>query len=162
MESCELCGKKENVFNTDVEGINLRVCTNCCKYGRVKVNSSLSKSYNNTSHRTNLTGLPHLKIIDNFSQVINQKRKEMGLTLTEFAKLINQRESIVSKWQNGAIKPDLELAKCLGKKLKIQLIQDDEIIDKTEAPKISRFSKNELTVEDFLNTKLNINKHSKY
>ena len=45
----------------------------------------------------------------------------------EFSKFINERESVLNKWENGSLKPRLDIARKLEKRLKISLIEKEEI-----------------------------------
>ena len=40
MAVCEMCGKEANLVNSDVEGVELKLCPGCSKYGLVKKKSN--------------------------------------------------------------------------------------------------------------------------
>jgi len=64
--------------------------------------------------------------VSSFGSLIRQIREKKGLTQQDFAKLLNERESVLVKWESGALVPDLKMAKKLEKQLGIILIAKEE------------------------------------
>ena len=54
---------------------------------------------------------------------IRNKRDELGLKQEDFAKMLNEKESIIHKLETGEFKPSLKLAKKLEKKFGLKLIE---------------------------------------
>jgi len=148
MPSCEMCGKPATLLITEIEGVDLKVCSKCSTHGRVK------RSGNNfayTNYKSLSPPLPKEEneeaIIFDFSSIIRNKREKLSLSQEDFAKLINERESIVAKWEQNTLKPSISQAKALEKKLKIILVKQQELKpmekEKNKAAK-------ELTIGDFI------------
>ena len=112
MAGCELCGKDDFLSTVLIEDAPLSVCQQCSRYGKEKI--PIAK--NPIRKPLLIFTKPELKLGDNFSETIRSKREKMGLNMAEFSTYLNERESIVSKWQSGLMKPSLELAKKLERK----------------------------------------------
>ncbi len=127
MAICEMCGKETETVLAEVEGVELKLCHNCTKYGRVKSNFNSRSSRSDPRHYPSFKKeQPEERIISSFGSLIRQNREKKGLTQQDFAKLLNERESVLVKWESGALFPDLEMAKRLEKQLGIVLIVKEE------------------------------------
>ena len=144
MALCELCGKTDSLQPVSIEGVQLSVCGHCSKYGQELGNNLKNKAVK----KTTINIQPEWRIVDNFSEIINHKRNTKGLTIAEFSALINERESTVSKWQAGIIKPNLKQAKQLEHKLGITLLEKEmEVNNLTPGSKIKN---SEFTLGDLI------------
>lgn len=165
----------------DVEGVELKVCSNCSEYGRVKKEltqahlpapghplsshhdqTNLSSPYHFHSRHPGLptthpqAGQAHarlsdpnhppmasamgrrerveFKVVDDYPSLIRSARERKGMKQEDFAKLLNERESLVAKWEGGSLKPRLDVAKKVGRVLGISLIEEDlEVAAKVES-----------------------------
>ena len=146
MSFCELCGRASQLKKAMVEGVLLQTCFNCSQHGNTMNNTSPNKREKVISRQQ-----PELKIINNFSRIINSKREELHLTIGEFSKLINERESVVAKWIAGSLKPNLDIAAKLQKKLKLRLVEQEAIEASTLHSQPQRSE--ELTLGDLISIK---------
>src|SRR3989338_5534647 len=126
MALCELCGKTDSLQPVSIEGVQLSVCGHCLKYGQ---ELGVNQKPRTLKPVLAAARTPELKIVDNYSEIIVNKRKQLGLTIAEFSKILNERESTVSKWQAGTIKPSLEQARKLERKLDANLIEKESEIE---------------------------------
>ena len=55
------------------------------------------------------------------NSVIQEKRKDLGLTQEQVAEYLNVSIPAVSRWENGATSPDISLLPPLARLLKIDL-----------------------------------------
>jgi putative transcription factor len=153
MMLCEMCGSQGNI-NADIEGVELNVCGKCAKYGIIKKSHrQLKKSSFKTNKINNIKNQSNssLKLIDSFSSIMLKCRQEKGLKQEEFAEYLNERVSLVSKWELGTIKPSVEVAKNLEKKLGIRLTKNDEPLDVENNEKLTNNkSSREFTLGDFI------------
>ena len=126
MKGCELCGKQEDSLSKAlVEGVKFNVCLNCKKFGKV-IEETTAK-------------LPERKIIRNetafedvaadYSEKIKNSRESTGLSQKELALKLNEKETVISKLEQGALKPSIQLAKKLEKALGLKLIISEKIIE---------------------------------
>jgi len=153
MTICEMCGKDAPLVKADVEGTELEVCNNCAGYGTVKKGYS-GNNYNLRRNGFRKNEKPEFKVVDNFASLIRNARDQKGMTNKDFAGMLNERESLVAKWENGSLKPRIDTARKIGKILSINLL---EKIGPTKAEKEEKedtiggkASKDEFTLGDFI------------
>ena len=144
MSCCELCGKETSLLRSVIEGAALNVCQNCSKYGKVIETKIL-----NQTKRSVIKNEIVEDIVDNYNKIIKNKREQMGINLKDFALKLNEKENLISKIENGSLKPDFKLALKIGKFLNISLIHSElnsnEIVTKNKSQG--------LTIGDFIKTK---------
>ena len=146
MVICEMCGKAAELIKAEIEGVDLNVCNKCSKFGKAKQPLRSFHSYH--PRQAQKQESPSYKIVDNFAQQIRAAREKNNLNHQDFARLLNERESIVAKWEHGDLKPPVNLAEKLGKKLGLKLIEKDE----EKAVELEKQKKNqeEFTLGDFI------------
>ncbi|MBI4146103.1 TIGR00270 family protein [Candidatus Woesearchaeota archaeon] len=120
MPNCELCGKETQLMTAIVEGTKLNVCQNCGKYGKVLATPRIAKKV-----ETPAATQPSETIVENYAKLIREAREKQGLTQEEFAKNLNEKESIIHKLENGTYTPPITLARKLEKMLKITLVETE-------------------------------------
>ena len=59
-------------------------------------------------------------------RAIKEIRLKKKMTQEEFAKFLQERESSVIKWEQGTMKPDMEVARKLEKILGVRLVEVEE------------------------------------
>jgi len=145
MVSCEMCGKSTELLEAEIEGVILKVCSGCSKYGIVR-----KMTNSNSYFRRNLLNRKEqeFKIVNNCAQLIRTAREKSGLSQEDFAKFLNEKESIVAKWESGAFKPFVDVARRLEKKLGIVLIVKEESGDEVKVEQKGKAD--ELTLGDFV------------
>ena len=90
---------------------------------------------------------PEFRTVSNYSQLIKSARERKGLKQEDFAKFLNEKESVVAKWESGTMKPSIVIARKLENTLGIKLVEE-EINDSYEK-KVSKES-DVLTLGDFI------------
>ena len=130
---CELCGKElTHVRKVSLEGSILNVCDDCVKYGKEVQFSRPSQTSSTSSSSSGYTGrkvkMPYSReieqefvLVDDYGKRIQRKWNESGKKLEEFAAMLNEKSSVISKLISQNIKPDDKLVKKLEKKLDITL-----------------------------------------
>jgi putative transcription factor len=157
MSVCEMCGREASLVSADVEGVELKVCPVCTRYGTTNKNQhGNSRKTHSFNHKPQNKEEVEWKIVDNFSALIKSAREEKGMTQEDFAKFINERESILSKWEQGTLKPRIFVARRLGQTLGMTLVTKDTR-EKVELTK-GKSSANEFTLGDFIKKPRNQNK----
>lgn len=161
-----MCGKETGLVIADIEGVELKVCSGCSKHGQIKkklITAHLSDPHRplTIDHSSSIHSLRQgsvqgssprtkreFKVVDSYSTLLRSAREERGMKQEDFSKMLNERESIVAKWESGGLKPRLEVAKRVGRVLGINLIEEDlEVtakIDpgkKTDEPTLGDFVK---------------------
>ena len=128
MALCEMCGKNNNLMLAEIEGVELKVCSVCAKHGKVRAGSVHSDYRSGYSRRfPPPKEEPEERVISTFAQLLRGIRERSRLNLEDFAQFLNEKESIVSKWEGGSVSPNLEEAKRLQKLLGVGLIVKEEM-----------------------------------
>lgn len=142
MGECEVCGKSQKILNiVKIHGTIFNACDKCSGLGTIikKGDSSANypqkttfgKSY--TVHKMNKELLRDVRensdgseiVRDDFAKIISSARQRRGLTQKEFARNINEKESMIHSIESGKHIPDLKLAKKLEKFLGVSLIEKE-------------------------------------
>ncbi|OGM03268.1 TIGR00270 family protein [Candidatus Woesearchaeota archaeon RBG_13_36_6] len=139
---CEMCGSEDELFRVSIEDTILNVCKNCSKYGKVLSKVKIEETIEKKKEHKKLEKAKQqpeqetiFVIVPDYSTKIKDKRERLGLKQKDFAKLINERESLVSKLETGSVEPSIKLARKLERVLKTKLVEEYE--EKTKAlPKI--------------------------
>ena len=127
-----MCGSSGKLYKAIVEGAELTVCHDCSKFGRVtgvikqevsrKSKPKIDATYENKEPQKEIMQI----IVGNYAEKIKRKRESLGLKQEEFAKKINEKESLIQKIESGHFEPSIELAKKIEKFLRIKLIEEHE------------------------------------
>ena len=127
--NCDLCGKvDENLFRTLIEGVELNVCSACCKFGKILAPikrytpKEQHRMFQNRAEKQEKIEL----LMENYAEIIKSKRESMGWSQKDFASRINEKESVVHNLETGNFEPQLSLAKKLEKILVIKIIEEHE------------------------------------
>ena len=154
MTICEMCGRSGNLVSAAIEGVPLTVCDACAKYGTVNrsFSSGLSPRGNPSQVQrkfsTPSSTKPEYRVVDSYATMVRTAREKRGMTQKDFALLLQEKESFISKWESGSSKPDLETAKKLQRLLKVTFVTLDE--DVVEAEKVEKNKNSEFTLGDFI------------
>jgi len=146
MTACELCGKDTPLFIAVVEGSKLNVCINCGKFGKVLRMPPVAVQKNAPVAEASE---PVEVVVTDYALLIRTAREKSGMTQKDFARSLNEKESIIQKIENGVFVPPILMARKLEKLLKIKLV---EVEKEDEVSKEKRAS-GPLTIGDILNVK---------
>ena len=140
---CELCGAKISVpIKVLIDDVPLSTCFSCSKRGKpyeIKSKSHTNQYFASSTHILK-TSKPTLSkptfvkkiknqikmsdsnILDpNFPMIIQKARLKKGLTQEQLASQLNEKVTLIKKFENGTLKPDETIAKKLGRILTINL-----------------------------------------
>lgn len=133
MGACDLCGKEmEKLLRVEIEGSELGVCAGCGKYGIVlKEVVKEKKEIILPEKKVAVVEEVEESIVPDFAEKIRRARERKGMKQEDFAGLLNEKESLLEKWEKGGLTPSLEAAKKLGRVLGINFIEkvEDKKID---------------------------------
>jgi putative transcription factor len=149
---CDLCGTETDLFLAKVENIELNVCGNCAKFGKViKEIRSEEVEKKILKEEKKQEAMPEIidSIVSNYPEIIRGKREQLGLKQQEFAKKISEKESIVHHLEIGKLEPSIELAKKLEKLLRIRLVETIEV----EKEEIKQEEGEVMTIGDLIKEK---------
>ena len=127
---CEICGKEiGKLRQTVLDGNTLFVCEGCSSFGKEKAIKEAAEQLQRPAPQRAV--LPPrfgekefdlgLEIVDDFGKQVRKAREQKGLTGKELAMKIFEKESLLHRIENQAIKPSDSMIKKLEKQLGIQL-----------------------------------------
>jgi len=118
---CELCGKDTELFTAMVEGIQLRVCAGCGRFGKVLRKIQLPAAPK--AARVKSEPVQVESVVSDYSNKIRAAREKRGLTQIDFAKLITVKESLIHKMETGHFEPPIDMARKMERILRITLVE---------------------------------------
>ena len=130
---CDMCGADSFLSLTKVEGTTLKLCKNCSKYGTVirKIYPEEKKEPLASVKFVKKTDVDEMEqmIVSDYAEVIKKAREKKGIKQEDFAKEINEKESVIHHLETAKMKPNITLAKKLEHFLGITLIEEVELQD---------------------------------
>ncbi|MFH1210026.1 MAG: multiprotein bridging factor aMBF1 [archaeon] len=150
--NCEMCGRESELKSAIIEGVTLKVCDNCSRFGKVLETRKEYKEYKeDKSKKSFFNKEPKIfeEVVEDFSLRIKKAREDLNLKQEELALKINEKESIIHHLETGKLRPSLELARKIERFFNIKLIEKRE-----EEKKLSiDFKSGDLTIGDLLKKK---------
>ena len=150
--NCELCGREAELYTAEIEGTTLKVCEKCSSMGKVIKRPAPPKVKKPVKKKFVRKAEPVKEIVEavveDYAKKIRQAREKTGMTQKEFARKLNEKESILHKLETGSFKPSLALAKKLEKLLHIKLVEQREEEKEQVTPKTGKSSG--LTIGDII------------
>lgn len=117
-KDCEVCGAGNARIFAIIEGAKMRVCETCSKFGKV---------IEIERERVPKPSPKHIEIeeeiIEDYADVIKKAREKRGMTRSQLAALIMEKESVIKKVEAGELIPPDKLALKLQKALGIKLYE---------------------------------------
>jgi putative transcription factor len=139
-EECVICGSKNATKKAKIEGVIVNVCEKCLKFGEEILSVEIKPS------KKVIPKLEELDILirEDFNKIVKREREKMKLSQEELAKKIGEKESVVSRIEEGW-EPPLNIIRKLERFFNIQLTE------KVEEGKIERKPKRrKLTIGDIV------------
>lgn len=151
--NCDMCGKEDVLFKTDVEGSIMNVCKACSKFGKIiaQIKPRIEQQHKHIGKAIQKSPEKELMqvIVSDYAQIIKQKREKLDLKQEDFAKQINEKVSLIHQIETGHFEPNIELARKLEKALRIKLVEEhEEVHSKGQQVKSDKF-----TIGDFIKVK---------
>jgi len=149
---CDMCGREDRLFKTDVEGSILNLCNGCSKFGKVmSVVREEKKEIRKKAVKKEQTKKeePVWGVVLDYGDRIKKKREELGLKQEDFAKKLNEKVSLIHKIEINHFEPPIELARKIQKFLHINLIEQQDL----EPGEASKTKSGHFTIGDFIKVK---------
>ncbi|MBN1156294.1 TIGR00270 family protein [Candidatus Woesearchaeota archaeon] len=149
---CEICGKDELLFKTNIEGTMMNVCKPCSKYGKVisaaREETAVRQKKKDENKTIAITRKKEIiqTIVEDYGEKVKRKREQLGLKQEELAKMIAEKESLLHHIESGKFEPNIELARKLERFLKISLVEEYE----EENSRLQHTKSDELTIGDLI------------
>ena len=123
---CSICGKKtDEPYLAEIEGANIEVCNDCSKFG--KVIKKVEKPPEPRKKREKEDFEIVYEIVPSYASTIKRIRRKSGLKTEDFAKKINEKESVLKNIESGNMEPSLKLAQKLERMFGIKLVETREV-----------------------------------
>lgn len=124
MPACDLCGKgMERLLRAELEGAELNVCEGCGKYGTLLGKVEEKKEVILPKKKIAVKEEVEERVVFGFSDKLRRIRDKKGMKQEEFAEFLNEKWSVVQKWERGSLKPKIEMARKLEKILGVNLVE---------------------------------------
>jgi putative transcription factor len=133
---CEVCGKSftGKPFEVRIEGSLMRTCSGCARFGREEKGwSRLPQKGGGSRWESQPVRKPVpaprekvIEVVENYHEAIRRAREMRGLNREDFAKIMNEKASVIVRLESGSLSPDEKLAKKLERLLDIKLLQASE------------------------------------
>ena len=124
--NCEMCGKETELYTASIEGATMKVCPNCAGHGKVLQRPKPVPKKTKRKIAAPVPAEPAVEVVaavvDDYAKLIKDARSKTGMTQKDFAKKINEKESLLHKMETGGFKPSIPLAK------KLEIGLDDIIV----------------------------------
>jgi len=163
MGSCELCGKlSEKLIKVKIAGSEMAVCSSCKSKGEVLEDENKVVSHT-FYHKKRERNQVDFFLVKNYASLINSSIAKKKLTPHHLSRVLNIKESTLSKILSGKFKPEISIINKLENFLEIKLIDDTNEVEKpiSELEKIKRensykqeLSDNGLTLADLIKAKM--------
>jgi putative transcription factor len=128
---CELCGRQliDGKKKVLIDGTVFSVCMSCSKRGKpyVAAQPVKKKPRDNSSNKKLINPLGKISMTDDiilnpeFAKIIREARMKKGLTHEQLGLKMNEKATLLRKFETGTLKPDEIMAKKLEKFLEIKL-----------------------------------------
>ncbi|MGQ4833295.1 MAG: multiprotein bridging factor aMBF1 [Candidatus Asgardarchaeia archaeon] len=164
---CEICGKeiRGKPVKILIDRAELIVCRECAKHGTpiietgaTKKKSVLKKERQKPKRELRPLPFEELEIVEDFNTKIKDKREALGLSLSELAKTIKEKESLLRKIEAGKMVPTFDVARKLEKVLGVKILVK-ETFDGVSG--ITEKEGKELTLGDIIEFKKKKTKYAK-
>jgi putative transcription factor len=154
MAICELCGSGNSVYDCEIEGTVMRVCSECSKFGKVRGSSNVKIVVQ--EHKRPVSNEPEFVFIQGYGNIVKNAREKLKLTQEDFAKKVSEHKSVIHQIESEHFKPSVDTARKLEKALHIRIIEEV----KQDSDNNSNISKNvfkskasEFTLGDMIKVK---------
>jgi len=140
---CSICGNySDKIYPYTVEGILMEVCPNCSVFGKKERSTSQNRAIhaklNSPEYKNKVKEFIKAekeryakkfslesgeRVVDDCAEIIRNIVNKNHWTNEEFAKKLNEKESYVSGFISGHVRPSIDVAKKIEKIFKVTLIE---------------------------------------
>lgn len=150
---CEVCGRKDVRIDAMIDGVKMRVCDQCARFGKVVfVEPEEGEGSSLRDKRIETT----IEIVDDYANLIKTARTKKGMSCKELAAAIAEKESFIDRIEKEQTVPTEKVAQKLEHFLKIKLLE--EVAEEGGSVKSQSKSSQGVTLGDMVDVKPKENK----
>ena len=112
------------MFKAEIEGTILEVCESCLSFGEKIIEPEILTRVRRIRRKPLVE--EETVFVDNYGKLIVETRNKMNLTREEFAKKINEKESVIKRVEAEEMRPNDALSKKIERFLRIKLTKTYE------------------------------------
>jgi len=112
------------LFKAEIEGTILEVCESCLSFGEKIIEPEILTRVRRIRRKPLVE--EETVFVDNYGKLIVETRNKMNLTREEFAKKINEKESVIKRVEAEEMRPNDALSKKIERFLRIKLTKTYE------------------------------------
>ncbi len=141
-----MCGTATANITVEIEGVVMEVCSGCAVYGKILRKPEIKKPAFFKEKSKVLKVVE--RIVNNYAHLVKEAREKRHYSQEQFAKMLNERESLMQRIEAGKQQPNFAVAKKLEQMLHIVLIETITV-DEQNTKQASKNSTH-LTIGDIL------------
>lgn len=132
---CEVCGHEIHgqAYYRIIEGGRMTVCGRCAQFGTREWDPNKPKGKpvrrgpvrrtESFRPRSEIEAAEQMELVDNYGELIRKTRQKKGLTIEDFAKKLNEKESVLKKLEKEQFNPPTTLIQKVSRELNIKLLE---------------------------------------
>jgi putative transcription factor len=132
---CEVCGREifGQPYYRVIEGGKMTVCSRCAQFGtrdwdpKEKMQQNPRRrpvrSVATPRPRSDIEAAETFELVDNYGELIRRTRQKKGMLVEDFAKKLNEKESVVKNLEKEQLNPSMTLIKKVESELGIKLLE---------------------------------------
>ena len=142
-----MCGREDSLILVELEGSRLQVCQCCGRHGKRIGRTEIKKVVKARKRPVVVKEKIEEEVISDFAAKLRKAREKRGLKQEDFAKLLNEKESLLQKWEAGSLTPKINVAKKLERMLGINFVKQ---VKETKLLLNIESKSGEMTLGDFV------------
>jgi putative transcription factor len=129
---CEVCGEviRGQPHRRIIEGGKMTVCGRCASFGSADWTPSKPRPFRErrkpSRPRSDVEAAEIMELVDDYGTLIREARRKRRWTIEDFAKEIQEKESVIKKLEKEELNPDRKLIRKLENTLGIKLLETAE------------------------------------
>lgn len=137
MAQCEMCSKDLPLIEAEIEGVSMKVCQACSKFGTVK-NTPVTRKPQSVRKSRPVRRRPQIDeemmefVVPNAGELVKSAREKRKMRQIDLSRQLSISESEIHQVESGHLRPTLAIAKRFEEGLNIKLIAKRDLTKKPE------------------------------
>jgi putative transcription factor len=140
---CEVCGREifGEPYYRIIEGGRMTVCSRCSSFGsadwdpkkpRTSTRRRRTPAGTRPRPRSEIDVAEQLLLFDDYGILIKKARQKKSISIEDFAKKINEKESVIKKLEKSQMNPPTNLVRKIERELGIKLYDSSPVTRGTQ------------------------------